>query len=67
MIRLTFVLRRRPGLSLTAFQEYSHTIHGPLVARHATTLNILRYVQVHTLDDPVNQQLAGARGKMESP
>src|SRR6516162_5373682 len=67
MIRLTFVLRRKPGMSLAQFQDYWRNIHGPLVARHATTLNILRYVQVHSLDDPANPQLAGARGKMEAP
>jgi uncharacterized protein (TIGR02118 family) len=67
MIRLTFVLRRKAGASIPEFQDYWRTIHGPLVAKHATTLNVLRYVQVHTLDDPVNQQLAQARGKMEPP
>jgi EthD domain-containing protein len=66
MIRLTFVLRRKPGMSMVQFQDYWRTTHGPLVARHAATLNILRYVQVHTIDDPANQQLAGSRGKMES-
>jgi hypothetical protein len=35
--------------------------------KHATTLDILRYVQGHTLEDPVNAQLAGARGAMEQP
>src|SRR5215471_19270026 len=65
MIRLTFVLRRKPGMTLAQFQDYWRNIHGPLVARHAVTLNILRYVQVHTLDDPANQQLATSRGKME--
>jgi EthD domain len=67
MIRLTFVLRRKPGMTLAEFQDYWRNIHGPLVATHATTLNVLRYVQVHTLDDPANQQLAGARGNMEVP
>jgi EthD domain len=67
MIRLTYPLRRKPGMSIADFQEYWRTIHGPLVARHATTLNILRYVQVHTLDDPANQELSRPRGKMESP
>lgn len=67
MIRLTFVLRRKPGMSLAEFQRYWREVHGPLVARHATTLNILRYVQVHTLEDPINDQLAGARGTMEKP
>jgi hypothetical protein len=67
MIRLTFVLRRKSGLSLAEFQRYWREVHGPLVAKHAVTLNILRYVQVHTLEDPVNDQLARARGAMEPP
>lgn len=67
MIRLTFVLRRKAGMSLDEFQQYWRENHGPLVAKHATTLNILRYVQVHTLEDPTNDQLAGARGTMEKP
>jgi len=67
MIRLTFVLRRKPGMSLAEFQQYWRGIHGPLVAKHSTALEILRYVQVHTLHDPINDQLAGARGAMEPP
>ena len=65
MIRLTFVLRRKPSMSRAEFQQYWREVHGPLVAKHATELNIHRYVQVHTLDDPINDQLPGARGTME--
>jgi hypothetical protein len=65
MIRLTFVLRRKQGSSLTEFQRYWREIHGPLVARHSVNLNIHRYVQLHTLEDPINNQLAAARGGME--
>src|SRR5271168_986154 len=67
MIRLTFVLRRRSGMSRAEFQRYWREVHGPLVARHSVTLNILRYVQVHTLDDPINDALAAARGGVEPP
>ncbi|HTT77468.1 MAG TPA: EthD domain-containing protein [Candidatus Binataceae bacterium] len=67
MIRLVYVLRRQPEMSLAGFQKYWRGTHGPMVARHAEKLDILRYVQLHTLDDPVNAQLAGARGKMEAP
>jgi uncharacterized protein (TIGR02118 family) len=67
MIRLVFVLRRKPGISRADFQRYWRETHGPLVASHSTSLNILRYVQVHTLEDPVNDQLAEARGGMEPP
>ena len=65
MIRLTFVLRRKPGMSRAEFQQYWREVHGPLVAKHATDLAMHRYVQVHTLDDPINDQLAEARGGME--
>src|SRR5690606_9878163 len=41
--------------------------HGPLVASHARRINALRYVQVHTLDDPANAAMAEARGGMEAP
>jgi len=67
MIRITFVLRRRPELSREEFQEYWRREHGPLVAGRSTRLGILRYVQVHTLDDPINGQMAEARGGMEPP
>ena len=67
MIRLTFVLRRKADLSREDFQEYWRRRHGPLVASHSSRLKILRYVQVHTLDDPVNDQMAEARGGMEPP
>ena len=67
MIRLIYVLRRKPSMSREDFQKYWFETHGPLVARHATTLNILRYLQDHTLDDPMNEQMAKARGGMEPP
>ncbi len=68
MIRLTFLLRRKPEQSLEEFQHYWLHQHGPLVASHADHLNLLRYVQVHTLDDPINDAMNKARGgKMEAP
>ncbi len=68
MIRLTYLLRRKPGMSRIEFQEYWRDVHGPLIAGFGSTFNILRYVQVHTiLDDEQNEQLAGVRGKIEKP
>lgn len=65
MIRLVFALRSKPGVSRADFQRYWRETHGPLVAKSSVALNILRYVQFHTLDDPINDQIAGARGRME--
>lgn len=61
MIKLTFCLRRKEGLSLEEFQTYWREKHAPLVASHAETLNIKRYVQVHARDMPQNAGLAGPR------
>lgn len=65
MIRLVFLLRRKAEMSLAEFQDYWRNEHGPLVAGFATDLNILRYVQTHTLEDPTNLAAQQARGGME--
>ena len=65
MIRLVFALRRQSHLTLAEFQDYWLNQHAPLVASFATDLNILRYVQTHTIDSPMNQAAQTARGKME--
>ncbi len=67
MIRVTFLLRKKPELSKAEFYRYWREQHGPLVASHASHLNTLRYVQVHTLDDPAHAAMAKARGGMEEP
>ena len=67
MIRITFLLRRKPELSRADFQSYWLEQHGPLVASHAGHINALRYVQVHAIDDPANEAMAEARGGMEPP
>jgi uncharacterized protein (TIGR02118 family) len=65
MIRLVYVLTRRDHLSRQEFQDYWRDVHGPLVAKHSTTLRIRRYVQSHTLDDPMNDLLKESRGTLD--
>jgi hypothetical protein len=67
MIRLVYPLRRLSRLSREEFQSYWRETHGPLVARHSTTLRIRRYVQSHTLpdDDLLNQAMRASRGTLE--
>ena len=66
MIKIVFCLRRLPHLSLDEFQAYWRDKHAPLVAGHAATLRIKRYVQVHTKDHPLNQAMRSARPGPES-
>ncbi len=65
MIRLVFALRRKPDMSQEAFHTYWAEQHGPLVAGFAGDLNILRYVQTHTIEDGANAAAQSARGNME--
>ena len=66
MIRLVYVLRRLPNLSREEFQSYWRNVHGPLVAKNATAMQVRRYVQSHTLDDPMNEVLQQSRGALEA-
>ena len=65
MIKYVYCLRRLPHLSREDFQQYWRETHGALVRRHARALRIRRYVQVHTLDSPVNDALRDSRGTLE--
>ena len=62
MIKLSFCLRRLSHLSREDFQTYWREQHAPLVAKHAKTLGILRYVQVHTGHPALNDAMQGSRG-----
>jgi len=62
MIKLVYCLRRLPELSREEFQRYWRENHSPLVRDRAGALGIRRYVQVHTLDSPLNEAMRASRG-----
>lgn len=64
MIKLTFCLVRLPHLSREAFQAYWRGTHAPLVASVAETLQIRRYVQLHSLPAEAS---AGIRASRDAP
>jgi len=65
MIKLTFCLVRLPHLTREAFQDYWFNHHAPLVAHHAQTLQIRRYVQLHSLPPETSQGLRASRAAPE--
>lgn len=65
MIKLTFCLVRLPSLSREAFQAYWSGTHGPLVASLAETLQIRRYVQMHSLPPEASAGMRATRGGPE--
>ena len=64
MIKLTFCLVRAPSLTREAFQDYWYGTHAPLVASVAETLQIRRYVQMHSLPAEAS---AGIRASRNAP
>lgn len=62
MIKLVMCVCRRPELSRQQFQDYWLTIHGPLLKKFAATYKVVRYVQSHTIDTPLNKAVQDSRG-----
>ena len=61
MIKLTFCLTRLPHLSREAFQAYWLETHAPLVRSVAETLQIRRYVQLHSLPAEASAPIRASR------
>ncbi len=66
MVKLVYCVRRLPSLSLEEFQRYWREKHGPLVRSHAKAQRVRRYVQSHTLDNPINEVIRESRGAAEA-
>lgn len=58
MLKFVYCVHRQPRLSPEEFQRYWLENHGPLVRSFATALKARRYIQSHTLDNPMLNQAA---------
>ncbi len=61
---LYYAGRRLPNLSQEQFQKYWRNTHGQLAKRHAKALGVRRYMQVHTIDNILNELMQAQRGTM---
>jgi uncharacterized protein (TIGR02118 family) len=62
MIKLVYVIARRADVPAAKFYDYWRNTHAPLVAKHAKTLRLRKYVQSHTLDVPAYDGAWQVRG-----
>ncbi|MEP4148716.1 MAG: EthD domain-containing protein [Halioglobus sp.] len=62
MIKLVFCVRKKEGITEGQFYDYWLNTHGPLVASHATSLKVKRYVQSHTRDSELGYAISSERG-----
>lgn len=65
MIAICYAMRRLPNLSEEEFHTYWRETHGPLAQRLLASLGARRYVQVHKIDDPLNEALREPRNAIE--
>ena len=65
--KLQFPLRTFADRDVTEVRAYWLEEHGPLIRKNAPVSNIARYVQVHRVDTPLNQQLARWAGSSAEP
>jgi len=66
MVKLIFCVKRHPNMSRDAFQAYWLNHHGPLFQKFADTYRAVRYVQSHTIDSPLNENIRKSRGMLEA-
>lgn len=55
MVKVCFFVRRSPHLSREQFIAHWRGRHGALIAKHAATFGLVRYLQVHPLATPRNE------------
>ena len=61
MLKLVFNIRRRDDIEPAEFYRYWKVEHGPLVRSVAADIGVVRYIQSHTIDTPINDILRASR------
>jgi uncharacterized protein (TIGR02118 family) len=65
MIKIAFCLRKLPSLTDKEFHDYWFNTHGPIVKSVAARIELVKYIQLHTLDTPHNETARALRGAPE--
>jgi uncharacterized protein (TIGR02118 family) len=65
MIKIAFCLRKLPSLTDEEFHDYWFNTHGPIVKSVGEKIGLVKYIQLHTLDTPMNEMAREPRGAPE--
>jgi uncharacterized protein (TIGR02118 family) len=65
MIKLVMCVNRLPQLSREEFQDYWLNNHGPLFKKFADTYRAKKYIQSHTIDSKLNENVRKSRDMQE--
>ncbi len=66
MIKLVMCLRRHPNMTREQFQDYWRNNHAPLFMKNAHVMRTKKYVQSHTITNPLNDGMKASRGMMDA-
>jgi uncharacterized protein (TIGR02118 family) len=61
-IKFCYLLQPKEGMSVAACHKTWNMEHGYLIRRHSGATRFARYIQNHTLEDELNDQLRAPRG-----
>ena len=64
MIKFIMCITRHPNMTRKEFKEYWMNKHGPFFMNNADAMGAKKYVQSHTLDTPLNEELRASRGML---
>ena len=62
MIKFVYCICKRVDLSNEEFRTFWKDKHGPYIRSLAKTLRAKKYVQSHTVDTPLNEEIIKSRG-----
>lgn len=65
IIKIIYVLHAPPSVGREKCQFWWQTRHAAIVRRYGVALMFMRYIQNHTIDDPLNDTLRKSRGTLE--
>lgn len=61
MVKLSFSVKRLPSIAEEEFHRYWRDEHGPLVRSVQNDIGLVRYVQSHTINTPINDVMRASR------
>jgi hypothetical protein len=67
IVKIHFPLRHIASMDEQEVRRYWLTNHGPIIRSHAPASGLLRYVQVHRADHPLDEGLRASRGTQIDP
>ncbi len=62
MIKFMYCIRKRADLTNEEFHTYWREKHGAFIRSLAKAIRARKYIQSHTLDTPINDEIVRSRG-----